>query len=91
MKKQKIILGITGASGSIYGKLLLDRLAGLREQIIDCSVIFSVHALEVWKYELGNFEEAKKSFERFLLYAPKEDIEQIDTAKRRIEEIEKTK
>ncbi len=65
MKKQKIILGITGASGSIYGKLLLDRLAGLREQIIDCSVIFSVHALEVWKYELGNFEAASLPFKTY--------------------------
>jgi 4-hydroxy-3-polyprenylbenzoate decarboxylase len=53
MSKQKIIIGITGASGAIYGKLLIDKLATLGEQIAGCGVIFSQNAKPVWKFELG--------------------------------------
>ena len=54
--KQKIIIGITGASGAIYGKLLLEKLTGLQSQMEDCGVIFSNNAKDVWKYELGGFD-----------------------------------
>jgi flavin prenyltransferase len=56
MQKQKIIIGITGASGAIYGKKLLEKLATLPEQINDCGVIFSKNAKDVWKFELGDVE-----------------------------------
>ena len=55
MSNQKIIIGITGASGAIYGKLLLEKLAVLREQISECGVIFSESAKDVWKLEIGSF------------------------------------
>ena len=53
MKQHKLIIGITGASGAIYGKLLLERLAGLHDQIETCGVIFSENAKAVWKFELN--------------------------------------
>jgi len=53
MKQHKIIIGITGASGAIYGKLLLERLQGLPDQIETYGVIFSENAKAVWKYELN--------------------------------------
>ncbi len=53
MKNYKIIIGITGASGAIYGKLLLERLRGLEDQVEACGVIFSENAKAVWKFELG--------------------------------------
>jgi 3-polyprenyl-4-hydroxybenzoate decarboxylase len=40
MEKQKVIIGITGASGSIYGKKLVEKLVTLQDQIADCGVIF---------------------------------------------------
>ncbi len=52
MKQHRIIIGITGASGAIYGKMLLDRLNGLHQQIETCGVIFSENAQAVWKFEL---------------------------------------
>jgi 4-hydroxy-3-polyprenylbenzoate decarboxylase len=52
--KHKIIVGITGASGSIYAKLLLEKLQLLNEQVEDVGVVMSDNAKEVWKYELGN-------------------------------------
>jgi 4-hydroxy-3-polyprenylbenzoate decarboxylase len=67
MQKHKIIIGITGASGSIYGKMLLERLAAFQDQIADCGVIFSVNAIDVWKFELGKFDAEKIPF---TVYSP---------------------
>jgi 4-hydroxy-3-polyprenylbenzoate decarboxylase len=53
MARHKLIVGITGASGALYGKLLLERLNSLQDQIEACGVIFSENAKAVWKFELG--------------------------------------
>lgn len=52
MEKLKMIIGITGASGAIYGKMLLERLNSLQDQIETCGIIFSENARAVWKFEL---------------------------------------
>ena len=62
MKKQKIIIGITGASGSLYGKMLLDKISKLEDQVEDCGVVFSDNARAVWAYELGPFDENQVPF-----------------------------
>lgn len=54
MQKKKIIVAVTGASGSIYAKVLLDRLNQLRDQVLDVAVVMSDNAKAVWKLELGN-------------------------------------
>jgi len=54
MNKKKIIIAVTGASGSVYAKLLFAEIEKYREQVASCSVIFSENAKQVWKYELGN-------------------------------------
>ncbi|HMJ48520.1 MAG TPA: UbiX family flavin prenyltransferase [Ferruginibacter sp.] len=51
---QKIVVAVTGASGSIYAKGLLTKLLQLNDQVSDVSVIFTENAKEVWKKELGN-------------------------------------
>jgi flavin prenyltransferase len=56
MAKHKIIIGLTGASGAIYGKRLLEKLADLKEQVSECGVIFSDNSKDVWKFELGSSE-----------------------------------
>ncbi|WP_372818566.1 UbiX family flavin prenyltransferase [Pedobacter sp.] len=56
IKKKKIIVAITGASGSIYAKLLLDNLLKLSSQIENVGVVMSDNAKEVWRFELGNEE-----------------------------------
>jgi flavin prenyltransferase len=53
MKNSKIIVGITGASGALYGKLLLDSLAQIQDQFAEVAVIFSENGSSVWNYELG--------------------------------------
>lgn len=52
MNKRKIIVAVTGASGAIYAKLVLDFLA--LQQEIEVGVLFSDNAKIVWKHELGN-------------------------------------
>jgi 4-hydroxy-3-polyprenylbenzoate decarboxylase len=53
MGKKKIIVAITGASGAIYAKLLLDSLIRLSDQIDRVGVVMSDNAKEVWRFELG--------------------------------------
>lgn len=53
-EKQKIIVAITGASGSIYANVLLDKLATLSSQIEAVGIVMSHNAKDVWKHELGN-------------------------------------
>ena len=54
----KIIIAITGASGSIYAKLLLDKLFQIRSQWSALSVIITDNAKIVWDTELGNKDYA---------------------------------
>lgn len=51
---KKTVIAITGASGSIYAKVLLDKLAVLKDQWNELSVVLTENAREVWKTELEN-------------------------------------
>jgi 4-hydroxy-3-polyprenylbenzoate decarboxylase len=51
--KRKIIVGVTGASGSIYAKLLFEKLALVKDQLDEVGIVFSANALDIWKYELN--------------------------------------
>ena len=59
--KQKIVVAITGASGSVYAKVLLTKLSQLKEQIEELSVVMTENAKEVWKTEIG--DESYKNFD----------------------------
>ncbi len=60
MNKRKIVIAITGASGAIYAKLLLDFLTTLRQtqgdNFFEIGVILSDNAKTVWEHELENQE-----------------------------------
>lgn len=58
---KKIAVAITGASGSIYAKLLLQKLTNLKEQITELSIVMTDNAKLVWKTELH--DETFNSFE----------------------------
>ena len=73
MKKMKIVIGITGASGAIYGKLLLKRLEEIKDQVGECGVVFSENSKAVWKFELGSLPEVQaplKIYEPSDFFAP---------------------
>lgn len=74
MSKRKIIIAITGASGSIYAKLLLDffRLQQDKNNI-EVGVVMSDNAKTVWEHELGNQDYKNYSFtfyDKNNFYAP---------------------
>jgi len=60
--KHKIVVAITGASGSIYAKVLLQKLQALHEQIETVGIVMSDNAKDVWKFELGNSDYEKLPF-----------------------------
>lgn len=51
---RKIVIAVTGASGSVYAKVLFDQLLKIKDQIDKIGVIMSDNAKDVWKFELQN-------------------------------------
>lgn len=49
---RKIVIGITGASGAIYAKVLLEKLSKIEG--LELAMVMSENAKDVWKFELGN-------------------------------------
>ena len=62
---RKIVIAVTGASGSIYARLLLEKLAVLRGQWEAVAVVMSDNAKEVWQTELGNTAWSNHGFPFF--------------------------
>ncbi len=60
--KHKVIIAITGASGAIYAKVLLQKIQHLHEQIEAVGIIMSDNAKDVWRFELGNTDYEKSPF-----------------------------
>ncbi len=52
--KRKIILAITGASGSIYAKTLLEKLQKLESPPEEIAVILSSTGRDIWMDEIGH-------------------------------------
>ncbi|MDR0793601.1 MAG: UbiX family flavin prenyltransferase [Chitinophagaceae bacterium] len=55
----KIVIAVTGASGAIYAKLLIERLLLMQNQWQELSVVMSDNAKQVWNMELGNQDYLK--------------------------------
>ncbi|HET9824100.1 MAG TPA: UbiX family flavin prenyltransferase [Chitinophagaceae bacterium] len=49
---KKVVVAVTGASGSIYAKLLIDKLHSLHDQWDEVSLVFTENARQVWQTEL---------------------------------------
>jgi len=58
----KIIIAITGASGAIYAKCLMDVLVPLKDQYESVGVVMSDNAKMVWETELDNKDYLKYPF-----------------------------
>jgi 4-hydroxy-3-polyprenylbenzoate decarboxylase len=55
----KIVVAITGASGSIYARLLLEKLLVIKGQWEDLAIVLTENAKQVWETELKNDEYKK--------------------------------
>ena len=64
----KIAVAITGASGAIYAKVLLDKLVQLKDQCDEVSIVMSKNAQEIWQSELGNQAYLHYPFRHFDKY-----------------------
>jgi flavin prenyltransferase len=51
---KKIVVAVTGASGSVYTHLLLKKLLLHKDQWQELAVVMTANAKEVWRIELGN-------------------------------------
>jgi 4-hydroxy-3-polyprenylbenzoate decarboxylase len=67
---RKLIVAVTGASGSVYAKRLLEKLGSSSNEIEACGIVFSKTAREIWNYELK--ENIKTYFAPFMVYEPKD-------------------
>jgi 4-hydroxy-3-polyprenylbenzoate decarboxylase len=65
MVKKKLVIGVTGASGSIYAKVLFDKLLLLSAQIENVGVVMSDNAKFVWKHELASDDLSRYTFPYF--------------------------
>lgn len=57
---RKIVLGIGGSSGSIYAKLLMDKLKTYSD--LQIGVVMSDNAMINWNIEIGEFEKSDYPF-----------------------------
>lgn len=62
---RKIVIAITGASGSLYARQMLDKLSSIKEQWSELSVVMTDNAKTVWKTELGGDQYAQYPFPFF--------------------------
>ncbi len=61
----KLAIAVTGASGSIYAKVLLDKITQFKDQVKEVSLVFSDNAKEVWSLELANRDYENYSFKMY--------------------------
>jgi len=54
MTKKKLVVAVGGSSGSVYAKVLLDKLVAMPEQIKAVGIVMSDNAKYNWTLELGN-------------------------------------
>ena len=58
----KVAVAVTGASGSVYAKVLLEKLQQLKDQVSEVGIVWSANAYTVWEHELGNKDYEKVPF-----------------------------
>ncbi len=69
----KIAIAITGASGAIYAKVLLDEIQKRKDVFSEVGVVMSANARTVWEHELQNDDHKRipfKIYERQDFFAP---------------------
>ena len=64
---RKIVVAVSGASGSIYAKLVLDKLMAVPEQWSEVSMVMTDNATQVWKSELENDSYTTYPFRNYQL------------------------
>lgn len=61
----KVVVAVTGASGSIYVRLLLEKLSAIKDQWNDLAIVLTENAKQVWETELGNDDYKNLSLKKY--------------------------
>jgi 4-hydroxy-3-polyprenylbenzoate decarboxylase len=61
---KKIVIAITGASGSVYARLLLDKLQAMK-QYDELAIVMTENAKHVWQTEIGDENYKNYSFKTY--------------------------
>ena len=67
--ERKIILAVTGASGAIYARRLIDKLLSLEKPPKEIAIVFSDNARAIWEFETG---------EKFIAKQPAKEYKNTD-------------
>ncbi|MCB0527904.1 MAG: UbiX family flavin prenyltransferase [Saprospiraceae bacterium] len=62
---RKIVVAISGSSGSVYAKVLLDKLNGIRHQLDAVGIVWSDNARINWELEIGPADLSQYPFSFF--------------------------
>lgn len=67
MTKRKLVIAITGASGMVYAKNLLEKLSSnkLSNQIYDIAIIYSENVKKIWNDEIKDFQLSDINFPKY--------------------------
>ncbi|MEL6968931.1 MAG: UbiX family flavin prenyltransferase [Bacteroidota bacterium] len=68
--KHKVVVAVGGSSGSIYAKVLFDRLMQVQDQWEKVGVVMSDNARYNWELELG--DKSYENYDAFDFYAKKD-------------------
>ena len=55
----KVVVAVTGASGSIYARLLLGKILAMKDQCDELAIVMTENAKQVWEIEMGNDDYKK--------------------------------
>jgi flavin prenyltransferase len=72
-RNRKIVLAITGASGSLYAYKLLGRLHEINAPVVEIAVVFSETGKQIWETEIGSKfhdEGSAKEYSNESYFAP---------------------
>lgn len=70
---KKIVLGISGSSGSIYAQSLISKLSQYNATELEVGIVMSKNAIINWELEIGSFESKSipfKIYDKFDFNAP---------------------
>ncbi len=69
----KLVIALSGASGSIYAKVLFDQLTKINDQYAELAIVASDNAKDIWKHELPDIQFNQYHFKEYQnkdFYAP---------------------
>ena len=65
MNMRKVVVAISGASGSVYARLILQKLEKIKKQWNEVSLVMTQNAKQVWETEIGGNDYENFKFKKY--------------------------